>query len=527
VSVVDTNGSGANASVRVTVFPELAASAVAFPETIDVGQSLNYSVTATGGSGGLSYQYASLPPGCARASTARLQCEPNAPGNYSSSVVVRDAAGAVVTIDDLNVTVAARPTVSIRGPSQLDSGQALNLTANTSLGTPPYTFVWSGLPNPCTAGDSPFVLCTPTASGVRNVYANVSVEVLDAAGGSVRSGTLPIVIAPDLNLTAAAEQPAAVVGTAALVQASASLGTGPYSYSWSVDGGSFAAGNSTLSPIFGSAGQHQVSVRVTDALGWIAETNVTVDVVPPLVASLLAHPSAPLTLGRPLEVNATPSGGLRPYSYAWSGLPEGCSASDQPVLDCTPTKSGSFSVTVLVRDGLGEHQSSSVDVLVNPSLRVQVASSAASAPCAGPIAVNLSATISGGSVPYRLTWNFGDGTPSSNASPIAHSFAVPGSYAVRLNVTDAAGATSSSWANLSLSYASCPTGSMGPAGIAPAIWVAIAAGVAVLILALLLVIRRRSPPPEDPAPVGGSEGTDTYGDDSSESPVPDAASEDA
>ena len=515
VSVVDTIGTSANASIRVVVSPALGASGAASPATIDLGQSMNYSVTTTGGSGGFSYQYATLPPGCAPADTPRLRCVPNAAGNYTSSVMVGDAAGSSVSIPDLNVTVDPRPTVSIVAPTALDSGQSLNLTAHAALGTPPYTYSWHGLPSPCGAVDLPTIFCTPTANGGQNVYANISVDVLDGAGLRIQSGTTRLVIAPDPILNATAQQPGTVEGIAIVLDTAVSFGTAPYSYSWSVDGSAFAAGNSSLSPVFASAGNHRVGVQMTDSVGWTAEANVSVTVVPPLGASVLESPSAPITLGQSVDLNARPSGGLGPYDFAWSGLPRGCPLADQSEIRCTPADSGSFSVSVTVQDTLGEHQSRSVTILVNPTLRARATAGPAPSPCSGAITVNFSAAVSGGTRPYQIDWDFGDGTAPSNASPVAHRFPGTGSYVVELTVSDAAGATASSWVNQTLPPGSCPSGGTGLGGIPSLDWAVLVIGAGALIVASTYLVRRRARASDEPAPDDGSNDPDAmgYGDD--------------
>jgi PKD repeat protein len=49
--------------------------------------------------------------------------------------------------------------------------------------------------------------------------------------------------------------------------------------------------------------------------------------------------------------------------------------------------------------------------------------------------VIFSATVSGGTTPYKLFWTFGDGTNSTSGSP-THTYQTIGSYTVSLTVTD-------------------------------------------------------------------------------------------
>ena len=52
--------------------------------------------------------------------------------------------------------------------------------------------------------------------------------------------------------------------------------------------------------------------------------------------------------------------------------------------------------------------------------------------------VTFTGTVTGGSTPYSLKWNFGDGTTTSG-SPVNHVYSAAGTYSVTLNVTDANG----------------------------------------------------------------------------------------
>lgn len=55
--------------------------------------------------------------------------------------------------------------------------------------------------------------------------------------------------------------------------------------------------------------------------------------------------------------------------------------------------------------------------------------------------VTFSATVEGGSAPYRYAWDFGNRTFGSG-SPVTHTYLHPGTYTAILTVTDAAGGTS-------------------------------------------------------------------------------------
>lgn len=69
----------------------------ASPSTITLGSSVRFTVTATGGTGGLTYAYADLPSGCSSGNVSALTCTPTATGGFTITVTVTDVAGQSAT----------------------------------------------------------------------------------------------------------------------------------------------------------------------------------------------------------------------------------------------------------------------------------------------------------------------------------------------------------------------------------------------------------------------------------------------
>jgi len=82
-----------------------------------------------------------------------------------------------------------------------------------------------------------------------------------------------------------------------------------------------------------------------------------------LSATLTADP-ANLSLGASTTLTTSTAGGTAPYSYVYTGLPMGCVTSSTVDLSCTPSVSGTFTVTVNVTDHAGAH------ALAHATLRV-------------------------------------------------------------------------------------------------------------------------------------------------------------
>ncbi len=56
-----------------------------------------------------------------------------------------------------------------------------------------------------------------------------------------------------------------------------------------------------------------------------------------------------------------------------------------------------------------------------------------------PLTINFSVAPDGGTAPYGVTWDFGDGT-NGTGTPVAHTYATAGTYPAKCTVIDAAGA---------------------------------------------------------------------------------------
>lgn len=89
-------------------------------------------------------------------------------------------------------------------------------------------------------------------------------------------------------------------------------------------------------------------------------------VLAPLAVTLTAQPVGVTVLERTYP-NATASGGLPDWTYAWSSLPPGCRSQNVSRLLCIPTAPGTYVVRVTVTDSLGDTNSTTVTLRVSPS----------------------------------------------------------------------------------------------------------------------------------------------------------------
>ncbi|MCI4318153.1 MAG: PKD domain-containing protein, partial [Thermoplasmata archaeon] len=91
VTVTDANHTVLDSGTRAfVVSPALAPTLQASVTQLDIGQSTALVLTVVGGSGNLTYGWAGLPPPCAAANRASIDCAPSAQGLYTVTATVSD-----------------------------------------------------------------------------------------------------------------------------------------------------------------------------------------------------------------------------------------------------------------------------------------------------------------------------------------------------------------------------------------------------------------------------------------------------
>ncbi|WP_414663018.1 PKD domain-containing protein [Horticoccus sp. 23ND18S-11] len=139
-------------------------------------------------------------------------------------------------------------------------------------------------------------------------------------------------------------------------------------------------------------------------------------------------------------------------SYSWDFGNGSTSTAMNPA--CTYMTAGTFIAVLTVTDNDGMANSASVAITASaPANQLPVAVASASTTSGlAPLPVNFSSSGSSdpdGTIASYL-WAFGDGTTSTAASP-AKTYSTPGTYTVKLTVTDNAGATGSATTSVTVS----------------------------------------------------------------------------
>jgi len=246
------------------------------------------------------------------------------------------------------------------------------------------------------------------------------------------------------------------VGISTTFSVSAGGGVGPLSYAYAGLPAGCASGNVSLLPCTPTVvGIYDVAVTVTDSNHSLARAVVGLTVYMALVVASFTVAPSTLGLGGTAILRANVSGGTPPYRFSYTGLPAGCSSQTVPALPCTPTASGSYTVTVNVTDGAGATAATTASFTVNPA-------GASGAPSissfgAGPAALvlgnatNFTVVATGGVGPLSYLYTgLPSGCLSSNASRLACRPTAAGTFTVWASVSDSTGGTTSVATNLTV-----------------------------------------------------------------------------
>ena len=155
---------------------------------------------------------------------------------------------------------------------------------------------------------------------------------------------------------------------------------------------------------------------------------------PPPSTSFTFLPSSPV-VNSPVAFTATTTGGTAPYTISWNfgdgGVGTGATTTH------TYTTAQSFTVTETATDSSSPSQNAVSSKTVTVSAPRPLSTSFTFLP-ASPMVntpVTFTATTSGGTSPYSVTWNFGDGASGTGTS-VTHTFTSIQSFTVQEIATD-------------------------------------------------------------------------------------------
>lgn len=195
-------------------------------------------------------------------------------------------------------------------------------------------------------------------------------------------------------------------GSTGSVTATATGGTGLYSYEWNT-----VPVQTTQTAVNLPSGTY--SVTVTDANGCTSSKDVTISQPPVDMVISVSQVNNLCAGGNTGSAIAIVTGGLPPYAYSWNTIPE---QTKETAIDLS---AGEYTITIT--DSYGCIRTRSVSITEPQAVTVEASVTNASCPDSNDGSINL--TISGGTTPYNLIWS--DGVTTQNRTGLA-----PGTYGV-------------------------------------------------------------------------------------------------
>jgi len=307
--------------------------------------------------------------------------------------------------------------------SPLCDGNALNLTA--SGGT---SYSWIGPTSFTSSQQNPVINpADPSASGTYTVIITNDYNCKDTLNVTV--------VVNSVTADAGMDQPI-TSGQTANLGASASGGSGNYTYSWSPAASLVDANvqnpqtvNLTVTTTF--------YVTITDVTTGCTDTD---DIIVTVTGSVLSANAAsnPTTIcqGEVVQLSSNAGGGSGSYTYTWTSAPVGFSSTSASPTD-TPLQTTTYYLTV--DDGIGT-VTSSVTVIVN-SVPTATASSNS------PVCENKNIELYGnGGATYA--WSGPGGYSSTDPSPVIFSALLSDAGTYTVTVTNDLGCTSTASVNV-------------------------------------------------------------------------------
>lgn len=414
---------------------------------ITAGEAFDETIGVTGGNAPYSFATlsGSLPTGITlNPTTGRVSGTTLVPGTYNLVLDIADADGDTVTTG-LNLQVVA-PTITVSASfDDHDFGDpasgAISASGGTVAGSYSYAAAPGTLPNGVSVGTDGVILGTSTVAGTFNT----TITATDDNGFTGTATASFTITAPTLSLSAL---PATFMLTKS-VNASVSVTNGRAPYAFVVTG-NLPAGlalHPTTGVLIGTPttlGIRSFTVTATDADGFVATRNYTVEIVTNIGNATLPGSLPPVTAGTYYSASVAASGGAAPLLYAVTTgtLPAGIALDPNTgAVSGTTLVAGNYPITVTVTGADGRINTASYTLVVSAPT---IAASGTLDPAVAGTPYSDAIGISGGEGPYGVVLLSGalpTGLGIDNDGLVEGTPTVAGTFNFTVTITDDNGFT--------------------------------------------------------------------------------------
>src|SRR5207249_383758 len=379
-------------------------------------------------------------------------------GSQTINATARDN-NAATKLGQITINVQAQGLIiTVTCPGTGTAGKPVTCNATTSGGTGTVTITWSSNGSPATGTGSSYT-ATLAAKGTLRVNGTAT----DSATPPARSSQIVNVVINGQPIVVTVTCGTGTAGKPITCTASATGGTGPYTFSWSAPGGTPSTGTgASFTTTYAVKGTFVVNATATDINN--AKKSQTASIVvagQPIVVTVTCGTA---TAGKPVTCNVVASGGTAPYTFTWAsnGTPATGTGTSYTT---TFAAKGSQLVNATARDNNGQTVTGRATVVV-AGQPIVVTVTCGSATLGKPVTCN--ATASGGTAPFTFSWSAPGGTPATGTgASFTTTYSTKGPKVVNATATDSNNVQKSQTATIPVGGApitvtvSCGTATLG------------------------------------------------------------------
>ncbi len=344
-------------------------------------------------------------------------------GSTNSELINVGAGFYEVTVTDVNLNTATcmatinepgGPMTTLSSNSPVCIGMDIEIMSNTTGGTSPYSYTWSGPDDYTSTHENPII-----SNATLNMTGTYSLNIIDNAGCMTnKTIDIDVIICDQMEIMCEGVNPSACGAADGMVGTMVSNGVEPITYLWS---------NGETGASITMVGHGSYAVTISDATGQTANCSFILE--DPNGPMIDLSVNEPICIGDDIELFSNPMGGTFPYTFLWTG-PSGFSSTDEDPIISSATLDMSGSYTLSLSDASGCLVSENVDLSVINCSGPMVSCMAMNPSECGMQNGSICLDITGGVEPYTFAWS--NGSLENKLTDLG-----PGEYSV--TITDSNG----------------------------------------------------------------------------------------